>query len=56
MKFIQKIILITILLQSVIYNAYSADGDDQFDCMNENVITFSPPCIEVPAISALPLS
>ncbi len=54
MNFIQKIILINILLlQSVIYNAYSADGDDQFDWMNENVITFSPPCIEVPAISGM---
>jgi len=54
MQLIQKIILITIsVLQGLIANAYSAAGDDRLDWMNQNIISFSPPCIEVPHISGI---
>ena len=52
MQLIQKIILITITtLQGFVVNAY---GDNSsFDWMNANIMSFSPPCIEVPHISGM---
>ena len=57
MQLIQKIILITIaVLQGFMVNVYAdyvAVGDDRLDWMNQNIISFSPPCIEVPHISGM---
>ncbi len=54
MQLIQKIILIIIaLLQGFIASANRADADDRFDWMNSNILSFSPPCIEVPHVSGM---